>query len=172
VAVLLFNLRQKDFSEAARSFEVTQTQVSDFTKETETYRKIKAAYLSQCVEVGGEAVKSCTASLLGYLSDEVDEVRWNAALGVLRAKLKDASYFHDSEIDTARSELDKLYALLKNGDTTLLSRFQGAALESLAEEVFKTKIAFSPEETKAELKEISKTHPDLRVRNVARSLAN
>jgi hypothetical protein len=170
MAVLLFLLRQKDFSESALNFEKIQSSSSSASGESEAFRKVMAAYLAQCVESGGAAQSVCMPSLEALLADESDEVRWNASLGLIRAHTKKLVSLSEKELALASSELDKLYTLIKTGDPTLLSRFQGAALESLASEVFSAKLSLSPVQTRQDLEQISNSNPDLRVRNIARFL--
>lgn len=164
LALGLFFLRQKDFSQTGTAYfrKVLHSQ-------SEALRKVAAAYFAQCVVAAGLTAEECKTEILKLMADSSDEVRWNAALGILREDSASARYL-ESERAMAASELGKLYVLIRNGDPTLLSRFQGAALESLATEVFKAKIALSPLEMKQELKVISSTHNDLRIRNIARQL--
>ncbi len=162
LALGLFFLRQKDFSSRATDY----LQAFVFSQ-SEASRKVAAAYFSQCVQNSEMAVETCKQPILKLLSDINDEVRWNASLGILRAP---SMRYSDSEKELAAQELSKLYALIKNSDPALFTRFQATALESLATEVFRARMVLLPEETKLELKELSSSHKDLRIRNIARLL--
>lgn len=164
LALALYFLRQKDFSNEANAFMERQAKVP-----SEAARKVGGAYFTRCVVARGADSGPCRTQMLQLLGDSVDEVRWNVALGILREK-KNEGAFSSSEIEKAADEIGKLYVLIRNGDPTLLSRFKGAALESLATEVFTIKYALDPQQMKQELAEISSRHSDLRIRNVARTL--
>lgn len=166
LALGLFFLRQQDFSQRASDY---------FQKflhsQSEASRKVAAAFFAQCVQSSESQAERCKSQILQLLGDSNDEVRWNAALGVLRDETKTSRY-SDSEREQASDEVSKLYTLIKNADPALLTRFQATALESLATEVFKARLALLPEETKADLRVISSSHQDLRIRNIARMLVN
>jgi len=164
LALGLFFLRQKDFSLRATDYLKTFTH-----SQSEASRKVAAAYFAQCVQSAEAVVEICKEPILKLLEDANDEVRWNAALGILRTQ---SLRYSDLEKDQAAQEVSKLYMLIKNADPALLTRFQATALESLVTEVFKARLVLSPDETKAELKELSSSHKDLRIRNIARALSN
>ncbi len=165
LAVALYLVRQKDFAPEA----ITYLRAF-LNAPNETQRKVAALYFAQCVESALGTQIECQRDLLGLLSDAAEEVRWNAVLGVLRVQRSNAQTFSEAELTLAGKEFAQLYQKLKVGDPTLLSRFQGAALLSLATEVFKAKLLLSPEDGKKDLQEIVNSHPDLRIRNAARSL--
>lgn len=164
LALALYFLRQKDFSAETVAFMEKEAQSAK-----EAARKVGGAYFTHCVAVRGADSEPCRKQMLQLLGDSVDEVRWNVALGILRER-KSEGAFLNAEIEKAADEIGKLYVLIRNGDPTVLSRFKGAALESLATEVFTVKYELNPSEMKQELEQISQNHSDLRIRNVARSL--
>ncbi|MEZ4816140.1 MAG: hypothetical protein R3A80_13215 [Bdellovibrionota bacterium] len=163
LALGLFYLRQGDFSQKA--FERLGAL---FESTNEALRKVAGAYFAQCASAALSTAQECSRYTVRLLDDPNDEVRWNVALGILRESTSKQPLFSDSEKALAAREIGKLYALIKDGDPTLLSRFQGPALESLIGEVFKVQLLLKPAQTAADLKLISSSHSDLRVRNLAR----
>lgn len=163
LAFALYLLRQKDFSPASQAYLNALVGASN-----EATRKIAGAYFTQCVAILQPTSSQCKTQMELLLGDSSDEVRWNVALGILRGK-DNSGLFTESEVEKASTELGKLYLMIKNGDPTLLSRFNGPALESLAREVFSIKYKIDPQQMKQDLEVISRSHVDLRIRNLARS---
>jgi hypothetical protein len=163
LALALYYLRQEYFSPHSLSFFKILSRASEATQ-----RKLAASNWEQCVRASLPYLHECKAEMSSLLYDAEDEVRWNAAMGILREKQK----FPPELVNKAQEEFLRLYELLLSEDNTFLSRLEGEAYSTLAREIFRIQWISMPEQTLEDLKKITKTHPHLRLRNEARIFLN
>ncbi len=126
-------------------------------------RKVAAKVLENCFDQN-----DCQGALSTLMSDPNDEIKWNAALSVLR--LGKAKIISESLKESALKQLKSLSERVfdPSKDNTFLSRFDEGALRLFLNDLFRVLQVYEGENFKNQLQEIQNSHPNLRLRNEAR----